>query len=134
VRLRIRDFFNDAEPDAFALRAAAKDEFLAGDVEPHARFEPRFNGVASQAAYLQAGQLFFGVHGICWSRFRIASGPGIPANRLRSVVAGTALDQATKQSNMANLYCTHGFVAVLDCRNKWKESGKSPPLKTTLQP
>jgi hypothetical protein len=62
------------------------------------------------------------------------AGPGIPANRLRSVVVGTAPNQATKQSSMANLHCIHGFVAVLDCRNKWKESGKSLPLKTTLQP
>ncbi len=62
VRFWIRDFFNNAEPDALAVRAAAEDEFAAGGLEPHAGLVPRFGEVASQAAYLPSGRAFFGVH------------------------------------------------------------------------
>jgi hypothetical protein len=59
VRFRIRNFFNDAEADALALRTATEYEFAAGSLDPHAGFVPWFGEVASQAAYLPAVRAFF---------------------------------------------------------------------------
>jgi hypothetical protein len=100
---RIRDFFNDAEPDALALRAAAKDEFAARGLEMPARFITRFSRVASQASYLPVGRAFFCVHNFL------------------AMFANRQVRSGTEPGSKTFLHCMRGFVAVLVCRNKWKE-------------
>jgi hypothetical protein len=106
VRFRVRDFFNDAEPDALALRAAAKDEFAAGSLEPHAGFVPRLGEVASQAAYLQVGRAFFCIHNFL------------------AMFANRQARSGAEPGSKTFLHCIRGFVAVFACRNKWKELGE----------
>jgi len=60
-RLGIRDFFDDAEPDAFALRAAPEDEFASGGVERTlALFHGSVNSHRKQR--ICKPSLFFGIH------------------------------------------------------------------------
>jgi hypothetical protein len=111
---RIRDFFNDAEPDAFALRATPDDEFAAGGLEPRAGFVPRLGEVASQAANLPAACAFFGIYHLL---IRVADrqpGRAIPsvfpfqifaALNLRVVGRGLAPSQVAKPNSGTNLYC-----------------------------
>jgi len=103
-RFRIRDFFNDAEPDAFALRAAAKDEFSAGGLDLRGGFVPWLGRVASQASYLPVGCAFFCIHNFL------------------AVFANRQARPGAEPGSETFLHCMRGFVAILLGRNKWKET------------